>query len=563
MGPSKFIFSSDIFPRILVHLSYNEKMRLREVCNDFRFVIDRTKFDGLMLTYKGGLCDRAVLWPDRDQICKGDLIYLRKSRSATFLFAIFQRNMFANLKRLAIDELTSRKLTNSRYLIAFFQVLNQFSKLESLAVYGEIDLETDNQMQFKKSTHFQLELPKLKYLRLHRVTGDKLILMTPSLDYLAIETLDNIELFYPQKLTKLNLISLDLITTSDHEDAKVQTLEKLTNLETLDLWSVRNREIDKLINLITNYSKFKKLSFLNNQLNRQELDAFANLEHVEVFVNGLNLNSSADSNLVLQIGSMSSAKFDEYLRKLDHLQASLPYFLSVNYSSVECLSNPVKSLLKKLTKLTILNVDRKVKDKKMLIKFLRFVNHQICDLRLIGSSLKPDFYLDLHKLLLDLKSIEIYENERILTKLNLNFLFNLKSLNLIKVNSELDFKFVESLFKRLGDLSRVYSTAKELEIGFRKCDHLERPSFGVANSYDEYIGDLTLRDYYSDFNRSTGANSDDFHFGSGESLFFKANATEIYFELRIFNKRRTVYEHDALDFETAFKKLAFPTMNAT
>ena len=194
------------------------------------------------------------------------------------------------------------------------------------------------------------------------------------------------------------------------------------------------------------------------------------IKNLEIFVNGINLSSlnelidgySEDEVLLEESGLffyLDALKPDNILDSnpgcckqliYSEIEEQLPYS-NVFYDE------SMKKLIRSFISLSHLRVDREVESQHRFLEFLKFLSVsdiRIRELVLINSCLDKNFYTYyLNYLCPFLKMLEIKGGANAI--INFNFLLNLEHLQILQIKCQLDFPFIDKLFKRLKKLKKV------------------------------------------------------------------------------------------------------------
>lgn len=150
---------------------------------------------------------------------------------------------------------------------------------------------------------------------------------------------------------------------------------------------------------------------------------------------------------------------------MDSLLDSNPGYKQMNYSEFEeylPYSNvfydaSTKKMIQSLVDLQVLKVDREIDDQHKFIEFLKCLSAadiRIRELVLLNAGADKNFYTYyLNYLCPFLRTLEIKGGANAIT--NLNFLLNLEHLQHLQIKCQLEFVFIEKLFKRLKKLKKI------------------------------------------------------------------------------------------------------------
>lgn len=514
------IFTIDVLPAVLSFLRFNDKMKLRRVSKKFLFLINTIKCHQNLVIRKANnlFCEEskpiARHWsygnPNlaNKPIRECDVISIKMNQIWS-AFAFLRKDIFSNLRNLYIDEVFIMHLNESPYAVELIQLINSFGRLETLEMCGLINLRLSSRFHFV----CQLDLNRLKYFN-GQITGRNLILNTPNLAGCSTNSLENLELLYPLKLSTFEIFFFDFKRLRLYPNSEAAIIKLFDNIESLTFWAIKNFEVDVLIDLIKSLPMLNSLNLFNRkhhelfptvQFHNEDLTALIRkikelkLKHLNVFLNGINLVSCFDKSEVFENSvnyyqynsstgltlpvspengfCLQGDHLDKYLKlflddrenrastKEKNLQDYLPYQLRVNYSSfTDAIKQPqaAREFLKKFIKVTSLIADSKIEEKERpkFIDFLRLIEDSFSDkldlLILWNSCLPNDFYLNLHKYCPSLKSLQIRDEAQLLERLDFNFLFDLKWLSSIDVDFRFYLTFLGNLFEQLKNLKTIY-----------------------------------------------------------------------------------------------------------
>ena len=396
--------------------------------------------------------------------------------------------MFSDLKNLYIDESFVSLIKNSSFMLNYplgssysilVQFLNELRLLETLEIGAELGFNCHQAT---------IRLDQLKYLKLGSATTENFEninhfreLRDLLIDPKSIKTLEmdygvtNTEVGFKNQIAHLTINNI-----SCEKPENYQIFLEFKSLRVLHLVGLEsNISFNYLINLVHCLPKFHRL-VLNSPggfkaENLQRLTHSRRLKenkNLEIFVNGILLSSLSElidgfneDEILLEENGLFSY-LDVFQIKPDSILDSNPGCCKqLTYSEVEEMlpySVPfydpsLKKMIKSLISLSHLRVDREIDSQHRFLEFLKYLNAcqiRIRELVLINSYLDKNFYTYyLNYNCPYLKILEIKGGANTIT--NFNFLLNLEHLQILQIKCQLDFFFIDKLFKRLKRLKKI------------------------------------------------------------------------------------------------------------
>ena len=304
------------------------------------------------------------------------------------------------------------------------ELLNRFIKLQHLEI---------NDSMIKIENCNVLKLPDLKIFNIKRPDSQNknLTFDLPKLQKLQINEHDNFKL---KDAKSLNYLESEFFSNCSNFIESAINLEHLY-CKFIDLESLSDSLLQKLTKLKS--ICFYKYNDTFNELNRQKEQFNSD---VKIYYLAVESNSPPD----FQFSScLNDKSLDYYIRNYDRIADFIPFIQSIDYNSLEKVSNQLPNdFLKKFVDLNRLFANEKINNVDYLISVLREFD-TISHLKL-NTTLSQNFY---DNILFDLNpNIEALEIGRMNDEdeiLNCEFLFKFKNIKTFCVEQQLSNDFLE------------------------------------------------------------------------------------------------------------------------
>ena len=426
----------EILSMIFNLLSVREKFNCIRVCRRWKAIILNLKLRNLVIAQDHLPVNESWSFTYEKVDCSSSIINL----NLNLIESQLKREVFSSLKQLYIYTISLSYLSAS-----FVETLSKLELLERL----EVPL-----VLLKSKT--TLDLQCLKTLSIKQVHGGQLILKTPTLSKLRVQTacVQNFELIYPEMITHLECGEF------------AYNINSLVNLESLFCLSIIDLNEDFLLNLI----KLKEIHFEHdhitfyNLLNQKRL---FNRPDLNVFYQGLNNLEYLESNLNYGSNALNEDNIRIYLKNYANVADHLIFINYINYNcweTVEEIDNQFipPDFISKFVNLDAVLITEQIRNEFRLIDFLNSC-FSFSFLKLNNSSLRDEFFAQLPLLCPTLRNLEIKDEPDRIDKLSFNFVFRLPYLTTISTNKRVTVEFVYQAFKELRYLSN-FSFKKDDEI---------------------------------------------------------------------------------------------------
>lgn len=448
-------FSFEILSMIFDLSSLEEKLKLREVCKKFLFVIDKQTEKSLMIKRESS--SFGVTWFDNFKLVSSkNLINYDQNRSI-FDSNFFGSRFFINLKKLhlryGLDSFLPGYLceTIREREITF---LNNFQQLETLY----INLRHAVMLNSESKEMPRIKLNELKNLCVDQNLGFPIGLSfdCPKLRFISALTLITLEIVNPKTITQVETLP---------QDKELPRLERFINLEYFhsNTGCYREQHIKALITQSPNL-KFLRVPQPKTKNELIELRQFLKKRRrpIDVYVGGLPI----DHWIPQCWDNLDLLKF--YFDNNQFLKISTDIH-SVNYENwqkLEAGRELPATFQSRLVNLSEVEVTKKIVNVDHFVKFI--VNCKMLQsLTLNNSSLEKEFYSNLPNYLHYLSSLSISDDEDLLAQIEFSFLFKLRDLFDFEINHPLNLSFIRELVLKNTKLKYIKVFCEGQHLNFR------------------------------------------------------------------------------------------------
>lgn len=419
----------EILSRILDLFTLKEKLKLREVCKNFLFVIDNRTEKSLMMKRTSSSLG-AIWFDDLKKVCSGNSIN-HDMNIGIFYSNLFESRFFINLKKLYLNYGYDSSFKKEKIAEKQLTFLNNFQQLETLY----LDLLGINEItrpvcELNKTT--KIELNELKNLDIAMFHSNQLLFDFPKLSFISASSFAFLNIVNPRTVTRIESRALK-------ED--LSRLGKFVNLECFNyiFWNYSTQHLKELV---TQSKKLKILGLAKPKTKDEliELKQFLEKRTIEVYLGGVHI-SRWDP---LGWDDLDFLKF--YLDSYPFHRFP-PLFSTVNYAHwqelVDSRALPI-NFQSRLPYLHKLVVTKKINRPDQFIKFIE--NCKM--LRIVfleNSSLGDEFYSNLPSYSPYVNFLTIKDDENRIKKIDFSFLLKLVDLFYFKTNYQLALSLIRNL----------------------------------------------------------------------------------------------------------------------
>ena len=427
----------EILSSILDLFFLKEKLKLREVCKKFLFVIDNRPGKSLVIKGKGhGLGD---VWFDNWKVVSLDNLIDYEVNVRIFNSKLFKSRFFINLKKLHLHFFYISDDKEVKIPLKQLTFLNNFQQLETLYL--------DLPERLVLSRTVKIELQELKNLEIdgpsdilfyvykkpikHHISFD-----CPKLSFIIAESFAFLTIANPETVTRIETCIV-----------KVPDLARLgifVNLECCEIFTDFN--VQRLKELLSRWKHLKILGLGRPRTKKELIELKQSMEEstIEVYLGGVHI-SRWDPQCWDNLDNLDFLKF--YLDNDQFHRFRAPINV-VNYTHIlefidDQLSVPInfKNRLVDLKKVVVTKkIDR-------VDKFIKFIaNCKLLSIMFLkNSSLGDEFYSILPNYLPYLRSLSISDDdENRISNINFSFLLKL-GLSRFETDYQLDLSLIKNL----------------------------------------------------------------------------------------------------------------------
>lgn len=441
----------DLLSRILRQLPLVDKLRCRQVCKRFLYVVDNQSSKCLAIIQKSKLFTRTVWFDDYTPIDHASSILFKRTNLRVFESKLFESRFFINLQKLFLDFGAYEKSRNAT-VGDLIGSLNRFQQLETL----HIDLTANRPNKNEK-----LYLQNLKNLKISSIPPNSapfigsnahLIFDTQQLERLEIVNgCEFLKFLRPATVKQIKLDG-DIV----HSYAFVQ---QFPDLRCLDYREFKIEDYATLKQLVLQHGTLRELCLTCYQnANLDELRECSERRSIAIYVNGIQIRCwikfSSFEQRVLERYNLNI-----FLENYTYTHPSeLTSLIDINYSAweLEWLNNRIpEDFQRKLVRLCSIYVNKKVEQFGYFLRFLSGCK-MIHTIKLVDSALdQASFYSRINCYLPFLTTLIIQDDQRLLKQIDFAFLLKLRHLERFVVNCQLKLELIRDLFLKLGNLKEI------------------------------------------------------------------------------------------------------------
>lgn len=433
---------AELIEHIFDYLNLEERIRLRNVCKTFKYLIDNLKSNGdyLLISETDIHLNRDIkTWfIEEYKPIKQHQLYLPAFKIER-LFTKSYRTVLNKLKNLIFYIKHNYKGEN-KILNRLFSNVNSFQNLEKLHIEKWFNIDYDDYHR-----NVQLNLPKLTIIYLDSVTLHNLHLNLPKLTRIVLDCdLDetNLTFQHPETVQFIHLDSyksvlkelknLEYLYCSNMENADDHLLASFVNLKEIHLF--RNAD-DQIVKLIDQKQLLRKED-LRIYLNGVRLD---NLEDYRNFV-----RKKSDKDI---INIYCSGEFD--------LADSIPSSVTIFYDEIEKNSLYLsEKLVEKFVRLDVIYASEKVNNQANLERFISICKRaSIIDI--FNAYLNQSFFDKLPLIAPNVLHLELVMEFIDTKKCDFEFVLGLKFIEYFRSVKNVPRQLIKKMLKELKYLSTL------------------------------------------------------------------------------------------------------------
>lgn len=440
---------------ILNQLPLEDKIRYRKVSMKFLDLIDKNS-KSLLINTKYNKLVESDRWFDNGERFDLNNILIYKNDQKIFENIMFGNRFFERIKRVYLFcpfyGRKDKKITELDFL-------NCFNRMETL----DLRLRIHNNEAGIKG---HLKLPYLKNLHINQHNykfhqEEQIIFDTPNLTALYLNSFNQLEFVYPEKIKHINgIISIMKLKLNNF-----RVMDQFVNLEYFEYEIDRSNDIKAFLELIKKYKKLKKLNLKTNErtMITKNFKKYFEFNSITVYINDILIDRWNEHCALNRQRDLTNDEIQFILDNYTSIR-TLPNFNSIDYNlwEIELLNQCVPDdFQNKLINLWTISVKDQIIRADYFIEFIKKCQ-KIGTLELNHSSLDNSFYSSLNfNLLPFIHTLKITDNFQIIKQIDFKFIYDLKNLSKLLVDYPFDLTLLRNLFLNNKNLKEIRFLSKK------------------------------------------------------------------------------------------------------